>query len=159
MKWDWPEATGFIVALAVMAAGLVAFLSRGQRREYHPVDWRGLSVFVLALGVSAAVVAGFLAAELTNGPITSEEVGLISTLGGAAIGAVATYIGIHPGKEQQMETQETPEVEPEPAVEDAPAEPAETPPGVEPTGPTEADDEEQAEEITEGMGPGDGPVE
>lgn len=112
-------------------------------------DWRGLIALVLAIGVSVALVAGILTAELAGGPITSEEVGLISTLSGAVIGAIASYLGSqhyrHEGEPMQ-EQYETPEregdepVEPEPA----PDETVEPEPTVDPDpdAPPESADEE-----------------
>lgn len=146
MKWDWFEATLFVLALGVVITGIGwSVRPRGGRRG--PVDWRGMAIFVLALGVATAIVAGFLTAELTRGPITSEEVGLISTLGGAAIGAVATYVGITNGG-NTMET-ERPErdepVEPEPV----PAPEVDEPPTDDDGNPVDED------ELTQGMGPGD----
>lgn len=114
-------------------------------------DWRGLTAFVLAVGVSIALVAGMLAAELTNGPLTTEEVGLLSTLSGAVIGAVATYLGTHQRHEgtPMQEQHEAPEregdepVEPEPV----PDETVEPEPTVEPdpdAPPASADEEMDA---------------
>jgi outer membrane biosynthesis protein TonB len=118
-------------------------------------DWRGLTAFVLALGVAIALVAGFLAAELSPGAVTSEEVSLLSTLGGAAIGAVAAYMGVmhspapapppsvppdQPTKGGAVETTPVPEPEPEPTPEPEP--------DPEPS-------EEDADDMTQGMGPGE----
>jgi outer membrane biosynthesis protein TonB len=121
-------------------------------------DWRGMTAFVLALGVAIALVAGFLAAELSPGAVTSEEVSLLSTLGGAAIGAVAAYMGVmhtnppaqtpsvppeQPTEGGAVETTPVPEPEPEPTPEPEPE------PDPEPS-------EEEADEMTQGMGPGEG---
>jgi predicted anti-sigma-YlaC factor YlaD len=57
-------------------------------------DWHGLVALVLALGVTIALVAGFITAELTPGAVTTEEISLLSTIAGAAVGAVATYLGV-----------------------------------------------------------------
>jgi hypothetical protein len=49
----------------------------------------------LAIGVAVALIAGVLAVELSPGKVTAEEAGFLSTLGGAAIGALAAYLGSH----------------------------------------------------------------
>ena len=64
-------------------------------------DWTGRIVFVLALGVSITLVAGILIAGLSPGAITSEEVSFLSTLGGAIIGAIATYLGVRRGTDAE----------------------------------------------------------
>jgi outer membrane biosynthesis protein TonB len=118
-------------------------------------DWRGPVALVLAFGVSIALVAGVLLPEITPGPLTTEEVGLVSTLSGAVIGAIAAYLGStrfeshhrHEGSTMQ-ENIESPEregdepVEPEPVP--APDEPVEPEPTVEPDpdAPPESPDEE-----------------
>ena len=58
-------------------------------------NWRGLIALVLAAGVSIALVSGVLTAELTPRKVTSEEIAFLSTLGGAAVGAIAAYLGNH----------------------------------------------------------------
>jgi len=108
-------------------------------------DWRGPIAFVLALGVAISLVSGVITAEVTPGKVTTEEAGFFSTLGGAIVGAVATYLGLqHRQKESDdnmRETTETPErdepVTPEPAPEPErapsyPDEPAPSPPSPEP---------------------------
>jgi hypothetical protein len=58
-------------------------------------NWRGLIALVLAAGVSIALISGVLTAELTPRKVTSEEIAFLSTLGGAAVGAIAAYLGNH----------------------------------------------------------------
>lgn len=70
-----------------------------DRRHLLPwwtyIDWPGAVAFVLALGVSAALVFGFIGSVLQGEPIDQPLANLLSTLGGAAVGAVATYLGIN----------------------------------------------------------------
>jgi len=96
-------------------------------------DWRGPIAFVLALGVAITLVAGDITAEITPGKVTTEEVSFLSTLAGAIVGAVATYLGVRhidndDHKESKMETREAPVREPlEPTPTDPPY-PGEHPP-------------------------------
>lgn len=113
-------------------------------------DWRGLIAFVLALGVAIALVAGVLSAEITPGSVTPQEGSFFSTLGGAIVGAVATYLGVthtqsRNGGNAMRETTESPDrpperdepVEPEPVPNGDPAtdQPAEEPEPPEPVQP------------------------
>lgn len=70
-----------------------------DRRHLLPwwtyIDWPGMVAFVLALGVSAALVFGFIGSVLQGKQINQPLANLLSTLGGAAVGAVATYLGIN----------------------------------------------------------------
>lgn len=87
-------------------------------------DWRGPVAVILAVGISAAIVAGVLAAELTPTKITTEEISLFSTLGGAVIGAIAAFLGSRPDR-SNMTTQD-PSIPAEPPEDEpTPAEPAE----------------------------------
>lgn len=82
-------------------------------------EWRGPIALVLATGVAVALVSGVLAAELTPTKITSEEIAFLSTLGGAAVGAIAAYLGNHALDRSDMTTSDptpTPEPEPEPTA-------------------------------------------
>lgn len=56
-------------------------------------DLRGLVAIVLAAGVAICVVSLSLGIAVTTGPISQEDSALLSTVLGAAIGAVATYLG------------------------------------------------------------------
>jgi hypothetical protein len=108
-------------------------------------DWPGLAAFVLALGVALGIVLGFVNAVIQSEPMSSEAANLLSTLGGAAIGAVATYIGIaHANGGDHMEDPGIIETPPDPEPEPAP----EPEPDAEP-------DEEDADDMTQGMGPGE----
>lgn len=58
------------------------------------VDWPGLVVFVLAAGIAASLVIAMLAIALSaSHDVSAQQATLLSTIFGAAIGAVATYIG------------------------------------------------------------------
>lgn len=56
-------------------------------------DWRAACAVLLALGVAALLVILSLNLYNTDGHVTSDEANLVSVLGGAAIGAVAAYLG------------------------------------------------------------------
>lgn len=87
-------------------------------------DWRGLIALVLSVGVAVALVSGVLTAELTPTKITSEEIAFLSTLGGATVGAIAAYLGIHTDRSDMTEDPQDPTepTEPEP-TEPEPTEP------------------------------------
>lgn len=58
------------------------------------LDLRGLAAVVLAVGVVGAIVLGEVFAYLNKAKdVTVEEVATISTVLGAAVGAIATYLG------------------------------------------------------------------
>lgn len=57
-------------------------------------DFAGLVAVILATGVMIAFIIIALGAVITNSPLSTEEQTLLSTIVGAALGAVATYIGI-----------------------------------------------------------------
>lgn len=63
------------------------------------VDWTGASAFVLAVGVAVSLVVGFIGA-IQYETISPQGAELLSTLGGAVVGAVATYLGV--GRREQM---------------------------------------------------------
>lgn len=70
-------------------------------------DWAGAVALTLAIGIALALLAGVLTAELTPGPVTQNDVSLLSTLAGAAIGAVATYLGVkHSGSDRRDDDDE-----------------------------------------------------
>lgn len=52
-----------------------------------------LVAVVLAAGVSIAVIVLAVGSVAINGPVSTEEATLLSTVLGAAVGAVATYLG------------------------------------------------------------------
>ena len=130
---------------------------------------------VLALGVAIALVSGVLTAELTPNAVTPQETTFLSTLGGAMVGALATYLGVthinrpNGGNDMETETPErdepvepsAPEPEPtEPEPEPTEPEPEPTEPEPEPApAPPEPDPDfpdEEVDDMTQGMGPGNG---
>jgi NO-binding membrane sensor protein with MHYT domain len=56
-------------------------------------DPRGLAAIILAAGLSIAVVALAIGTEVTSRNLSVEEASLLSTVLGAAVGALATYMG------------------------------------------------------------------
>lgn len=58
------------------------------------VDWPGLVVFILACGIAISLVTAMGAiAVRSDHDVSAGQATLLSTIFGAAIGAVATYIG------------------------------------------------------------------
>jgi len=56
-------------------------------------DWHAIVAIILALGAASSIVL-LTVMELTrDGHVTPEEATLLSTVLGAAVGAVATYLG------------------------------------------------------------------
>lgn len=58
------------------------------------IDWRALCAVILAVGVTAAVIILCLETITHLGPVSDSEAAVLSTVLGAAVGAVATYLGI-----------------------------------------------------------------
>jgi len=58
-------------------------------------EWAGLIALVLAIGVSASMVFDIVATVVSGEPLTQANANLLSTLFGASIGVVGTYIGAH----------------------------------------------------------------
>jgi hypothetical protein len=59
-------------------------------------DKRGLAAIILAVGVTIALVTIAIGAAIHTGPISAEESTLIATVMGAAVGALATFLGFRP---------------------------------------------------------------
>jgi Na+/H+ antiporter NhaA len=57
-------------------------------------DWRGAVAFTLALCLGVGFAVSIIADSLRHEPISAEHAALLSTLGGALIGAVATWLGL-----------------------------------------------------------------
>lgn len=58
------------------------------------VDWPGLIVFTLTIGIALSLVIAMVAIVLrSDHDVSPQQSTLLSTIFGAAIGAVATYIG------------------------------------------------------------------
>jgi hypothetical protein len=58
-------------------------------------DARSIAAIILAGGVAIAIITIALGATIHRGPIAPDESTLIATVLGAAIGAVATFLGLH----------------------------------------------------------------
>lgn len=60
----------------------------------HEPDWRGIAVVLLVGGVVAVLIIGAInAGRNPNYVLSDEALATISTVLGAAIGAIATYLG------------------------------------------------------------------
>jgi uncharacterized membrane protein len=57
------------------------------------LNWHGLVAIVLALGLATTVILLALETILHRGPVSDTEAAVLSTVLGAAVGAVATYLG------------------------------------------------------------------
>jgi hypothetical protein len=68
---------------------------RPQQQGWIHGEWAGLIALVLALGVAISMVTALVGTMLSDEPISSEKASLLSTLTGAAIGVIGTYIGAH----------------------------------------------------------------
>jgi purine-cytosine permease-like protein len=75
------------------------------RSRLAKLDWPGVVAFTLALGVSVSLIIGMTGAALNAGPLGEKTSSLLATLGGAAIGAIATYLGL--ARQQQQQNQRT----------------------------------------------------
>lgn len=61
----------------------------------EPRDWRGYVAFILAVGLSVGWATGLImSASSRTPPIGENTAQLLSTLGGAMVGAVAAYLGM-----------------------------------------------------------------
>lgn len=56
-------------------------------------DWRAVVAIILAVGVSGALIGLTVMEILRDGSVTEAEATVFSTALGAAVGAVATYLG------------------------------------------------------------------
>ena len=60
----------------------------------HEPDWRGIAAVLIVVGVFAVLIIGaFNAGRNANYVLSDEALATISTMLGAAIGAVAVYLG------------------------------------------------------------------
>lgn len=66
-------------------------------------DVRGLAVLILAFGTSLAIVVTAVGAAVHRGPISTEESTLLATVLGAAVGALATFLGLHESSSRRLE--------------------------------------------------------
>jgi hypothetical protein len=60
---------------------------------WEEIDWPGACAFVLALGLSIGLVLGFARWLVQHDPLSQHGATLLSTLGGAIVGTLATYLG------------------------------------------------------------------
>jgi hypothetical protein len=65
----------------------------------YPDDARGMTALVLAVGIALAICAVAVGAAVHEGTVSAEESTLISTVLGAAVGALATFLGTRDGHE------------------------------------------------------------
>jgi hypothetical protein len=89
-------------------------------------DYAGLAAVVLATGVVLAVVVATAGAAISHREFSPDETTLLSTVLGAAIGAVATYLGTH-GRRPDAPDPGGPTMETLPPERDEPLEPEPTP--------------------------------
>jgi hypothetical protein len=60
----------------------------------HEPDWRGIAAVLIVLGVFSVLIIGAVnASKNANYILSDEALATISTMLGAAIGAVAVYLG------------------------------------------------------------------
>lgn len=57
------------------------------------MNWPGVAAVILAAGVAVCVIALAVGTATQSGPISQEDATLLSTVLGAAVGAVATFLG------------------------------------------------------------------
>jgi hypothetical protein len=77
-------------------------------------DLKALTALVLAGGVALAVVVLAVGAAVTHGPISTEESTLLSTVLGAAVGALATFLGLARANGHEPDEEEHPALPPRP---------------------------------------------
>jgi hypothetical protein len=58
-------------------------------------DWPGLIAFVLACSIGISLCAAIIIVSIKPEPLDQPFAAVITTLAGAAVGAVATYLGIN----------------------------------------------------------------
>lgn len=78
----------------------------GRRVSVRP---RELVAAILAAGISLAIVVICVGVATHSGPISAEESTLIATVLGAAVGALATYLGTSRNGGDEPEPQRAPE--------------------------------------------------
>jgi uncharacterized membrane protein len=66
-----------------------------RRNGWLHGEWAGLIALVLAIGVSISMVVSIVGATLSTGGLSTEKSNLLSTVVGASVGVIGTYIGAH----------------------------------------------------------------
>jgi hypothetical protein len=66
-----------------------------MRRDWIHGEWAGLIAFVLAVGIAISMVVSLIGAVLSDTGLSTEKSNLLSTVFGASIGVIGTYIGAH----------------------------------------------------------------
>lgn len=70
-----------------------------MRRRPFNVDWSGMCALCLSVGVSISMIIAMVGVT-THRPLSAGGVQLLSTVFGASVGAVATYLGM--SRQQQQ---------------------------------------------------------
>lgn len=66
-----------------------------KRNGWLHGEWAGLIALVLAIGVSLSMTVSIVGATLQGGNLSTEKSSLLSTVVGASVGVIGTYIGAH----------------------------------------------------------------
>lgn len=61
--------------------------------------YAGISVVVMAIGLTVSLSASLVLAVIQTTPISQQLAGVLSTLGGAVMGSIATYLGVRGHRE------------------------------------------------------------
>jgi hypothetical protein len=85
---------------------------------YVSIDWAGAVVMVLALGVSLSMVVGIIGAVVRQTPVSEARAQLFTTLFGAAIGAIASYLGMARARQHRLQAAEEYEETHQPVTEE-----------------------------------------
>lgn len=86
-----PQASGTTDAIRSLTADTSSAdpvpLGRGN-------PYAGISVVVMAIGLTVSLSASLVLAVIQTTPISQQLAGVLSTLGGAVMGSIATYLGV-----------------------------------------------------------------
>lgn len=63
--------------------------------ESRPNPYAGAAVVVMAIGLTVSLSASLVVAAMQATPISQQFAAVLSALGGAVIGSIATYLGSH----------------------------------------------------------------
>lgn len=72
------------------------------------MDWAGACALVLAIGISVGLMLGMFRWVVQKQTLSAEGAQLLGTIYGAAVGTLATYLGL---SRQQQKTQRDEEVD------------------------------------------------